>query len=199
MAELQNLHNDFNKNVQQYWKVLYRMARAYGLSPSAANDLAQEFVKELHRKRDVLKSHPKPVAFVAKVAKCRILDFLKKMTSRLHREDSLTEWDGLESDQDDTSGSTTLRRVPEPLTSPGPEASFLEQEERKQMRQQLLAVGAAVRGFSKRRQYIFVHCLVRERHQRDVANELGMSYGAVRNAVGDIRRELRKAAQAKNP
>jgi RNA polymerase sigma factor (sigma-70 family) len=196
VAKAPNFHDDFDDIARQ---ILARIAPKYSIDPSDADDLRQQIAIELRRKRHHLESHPNPAAFIAKVARCRILDFLKKTTCRLHRDVSLTEWDSPENDQGDESGSAGFRRVPEPLTSPGPEAWLLEQEERKQMRQQLRAIGAAVCGFSKRRRYIFVHCLVRERHQRDIANELGMSYGAVRNAVRDIRTELRKATQAHNP
>lgn len=190
MAEVPNFHDDFNEKALRYREETYRRARERGLDHADADDLAQDYMEELLRKRETLRSHPTPEAFIGAVRTFRIRDFLNGTTSLLHREVSLTTWEQSTSDRSAGLGNAGLPDIPEPLTSVALEAWLLEQREKKEAKRQLRAVAAAVRGFPQRWRCI-THGLVRKRSQKDMARELGMSYGALRNAVCEIRKRLR--------
>ena len=189
MLSVPNFDDDAEKLGRDLLEIGDCMRRWFRLAD--ADDVKQQIALELWRNREAIPLHPNPIASVTLVAKGRTLDMLREHGKRLRKEVSLTRWDKRASTQD-TETRSPLTSLPEPLTAPDPYEAIAEREEKERM---MADVWAVVGEFPPNKQYIFEQCMLQERSQKEVAEEIDLAYGTVRNYVSWIEKTLRDRFQ----
>jgi RNA polymerase sigma factor (sigma-70 family) len=187
MSYVQRFPEDKEKQGQEFLETGSRMARRFWFAD--ADDAIQQIALELWRKLNIILLHENPAAYIASIVRYRMLDMLKENGRRLREEVSLTRWDDGASTEDTGEDASHLTSMPEPLIVPDRSTELVG------AKQCLAKVEAVVSEFSQEWQYIFEQCMLHERSEKEVAKEIGLAYGTVRNYVRDIRQALRARCQ----
>jgi len=115
-----------------------------------------------------------------------VLDILKENGRRLRQEVSLTQWDERASAEGTDETASCFTRLPRQLTTPDRSIELTE------ARRPLAQIETVMSEFSEQWQRIFEQCLLLQRPEKEVAEEMQLAHGTVRNYIRQIRRELRK-------
>lgn len=170
-----------------------RRARGKGLDDVDADDAVQDAAVYLCIKLLARQDHSNPDGLFRSKTKYSALDIVRKRQEQLQSERSLSEWDSPASYREAETGEADGRpRLPEPLTAPDPYEELAEREEKAG---QMADVWAVVREFPQKKQYVFEQCMLQERSQQEVAKEVGLAYGTVRNYVSWVEQTLRDRFQ----